>query len=98
MSPPDDGIRGQIEEAGRISFENSAPLSLQQLKDLFTCLNVQAPCKHDYSETLAFIQRESLDATKVLPWLQEYGGHCDCEVIYNVYDHFGDLVGHHLDV
>jgi hypothetical protein len=97
MTAMDDGIKGQIAEAERVAFENSAPLSLQQLKDLFTRLNVSAPCQHDYSGTVAFLTRETLDPAKVIPWLQEHGGHCDCEIIYNVYDHFGDLVGHHLD-
>ena len=34
MSRSDDGIKGQIAEAERIAFENSAPLSVQQLRDL----------------------------------------------------------------
>ncbi|MCB5196766.1 DUF2695 domain-containing protein [Deefgea salmonis] len=29
--------------------------------------------------------------------LQEHGGFCDCEVIYNVYDAVTDLVGWYLE-
>ena len=97
MPAQDGGVRGQIAEAERVAFETSAPMSLQQLKDLFSALNTKSTCHHDFSDTIVLIQREGLDAARVLPWLQEHGAHCDCEVIYNVYDHFGDLVGHHLD-
>lgn len=91
MSDHDDGIKGQIAEAERIAFENAAPLSLEQLKELFSELNRQTLCRHNYAGTLAFIQKEGLDPARVLSWLKEYGGHCDCEVIHNVYDHFCEL-------
>jgi hypothetical protein len=96
MSESDDGIKGQMAEAERIAFENSAPLSLQQLRDLFSYLDVRNQCGHTFSDTRSFAEQHRIDITRLVPWLQEHGAHCDCEVVYNVYDEFGELVGWHL--
>ena len=97
MNERDSGIRGQIAEAERIAFENELPMSMKQLKDLLSHLNAKEDCAHDYAATIDFLERNSLDRTKVLPWLEERGGHCDCEVVYNVYDAVGEQLGWHLD-
>ena len=96
MSASDDGIKGQIAEADRIVFENAAPLSLQQLRDLFSYLNSKTQCNHTFSDTRSFAEQHRVDAAQLLLWLNEHGAHCDCEVIYNVYDEFGEQVGWHL--
>lgn len=96
MPIDDDGIKGQIAEAERIAFENSAPLSLQQLKDLFSHLDSKSQCDHTFGDTRRFADQHQLDSRQLIPWLQEHGAHCDCEVVYNVYDEFGDLLGWHL--
>jgi hypothetical protein len=95
--PDDGGIKEQIAKAERIAFENSAPLSLQQLKDLFSYLNEKPQCDNTFKDTLSFVESHQLKSDRVIPWLREHGASCDCEVIYNVYDHFGELVGRHLD-
>lgn len=38
-----------------------------------------------------------MDPESIAPWLNYHGGFCDCEVVGNVYDDVGDLVGCHLD-
>lgn len=96
MPVEDDGIKGQIAEAERIAFENSAPLSRQQLKDLLSDLNSKGRCDHTFVDTRRFAAEHQLDASQLVPWLEEHGAHCDCEVVYNVYEEFGDLVGWHL--
>ncbi len=92
----DDGIKGQIEEAERIAFENSAPLSIQQLRDLFLRLNLASQCDHTFTEVRSFAEQHGLNVDQLSIWLQEHGASCDCEVVYNVYDKFGELVGWHL--
>lgn len=42
---------------------------------------------------IEFLKSRDIDSANVIPWLKEHGGFCDCEVIYNVYDDVGDLVG-----
>jgi hypothetical protein len=93
MSSHDDGIKGQIAEAERIAFENSAPLSLQQLRNLISRLSATGPCDHTFSDTRTFAQEHRLDIDRLVFWLERHGAHCDCEVVYNVYDEFRELLG-----
>jgi len=74
-------------------------MSIEDLKDLLSYLNREsAPeCDHTLKEAIDFIESRELDKNKIIPWLIDHGGHCDCEVIYNVYDDVGDIVGWHLD-
>ena len=77
----------------------SIPMNIEHLKDLLSFLNrEEAPeCDHTLKETLEFTEALGYESKKIIPWLIEYGGGCDCEVIYNVYDDVGDIVGWHLD-
>lgn len=34
--------------------------------------------------TKAFLENKKLNTEAILPWLEEYGGYCDCEVLANV--------------
>ena len=63
------------------------PLSLSQLGKLFDHLDAYLEiedCDHSAKITSAFLAKLQLDQNKVLPWLQEQGGHCDCEILANV--------------
>jgi hypothetical protein len=42
---------------------------------------------------LLSLKKRGLEVERIVPWLREYGGYCDCEVIYNVDDTFGEIVG-----
>jgi hypothetical protein len=96
MPNSDDGIKGQIAEAERIAFEISAPLSIQQLRNLLSRLNAASQCDHTFTGARSFAEQHCLDVDRLVFWLQEHGAHCDCEVIYNIYDEFGELMGWHL--
>jgi len=71
----------------------SIPLPHADLRALFDFLDREgAPkCDHTIRETIQFLQ--NVDSTLIVSWLREYGGYCDCEVIYNVEDKFGEIVG-----
>lgn len=77
----------------------SIPMKIGDLKDMLTYLNrVDAPpCNHKLTDTEAWLSTKGIQPSLVIPWLNENGGYCDCEVIYNVYDAVGDMVGWHLD-
>lgn len=77
----------------------SLPMSIENLKDLLSYLNREtAPaCNHTLKEAVEFLESRHLDKSKIIPWLNEHGGYCDCEVIFNVYDDVGDILGWHLD-
>lgn len=72
----------------------SIPISHDDLRDLFNHLDRGGvECDHTLRETIEFLQQRGLDVERVVDWLHEYGGFCDCEVIYNVDEKFGEIVG-----
>ncbi|MBN2579778.1 MAG: DUF2695 domain-containing protein [Pirellulales bacterium] len=73
---------------------DSIPMSHADLRDLFALLDREdaSPCDHTLRETIEFLEKRKLDVDKIVPWLQEHGGYCDCEVIYNVESEFGELI------
>jgi len=72
----------------------SIPMPHADLRALFDFLDDDAasPCDHTLGRTLDFLARRGLDPARVVPWLHQYGGGCDCEVIFNVEDKFGELI------
>src|SRR5690349_10843967 len=93
--PRKDELKKAWKEQERQKLIASIPMSHQDLRDLFDHLDRQdaPPCDHTLRETLDFLRQRGLDADRVVPWLEEHGGFCDCEVIYNVDDKFGEIVG-----
>jgi hypothetical protein len=92
-------LKAQVKVAEAQKLIESLPLDISTLKDLLSYLNKDPapPCNHTHRETIEFLESRNIDPATVIPWLQDHGGFCDCEVIYNVYDAVGDLVGWHLD-
>jgi hypothetical protein len=72
----------------------SIPMAQGDLRELFDHLDRPdaLPCDHTLRDTLQFLERKKLDVQKVVPWLREHGGYCDCEVLANVENEFGDLI------
>jgi len=71
------------------------PIPLDELRGLFECLDKPnpTPCTHTFLETTEFLKSRSLPVTKTLEWLGANGSGCDCEVIFNVSDEWGECVG-----
>lgn len=47
-------------------------------------------CDHTLDRTKEWAEGEGLDLERVLASLHEFGGHCDCEILFNVTpDKFG---------
>ena len=92
-------LKSQYKKNEQEKLRASIPLEIDQLKALLSHLNREdAPeCDHTLKETSEFLRSHHLDPDTIVPWLREHGGGCDCEVIYNVYDDVGDIVGWHLD-
>lgn len=68
------------------------PISKKNLKELFDYLNRPnpPPCDHTLKDTIKFLDEKGLDKATIIPWLNEYGGYCDCEVIFNVDEKWGE--------
>jgi hypothetical protein len=92
-------LKAQYKKSEQDKILASLPMSIDDLKDLLSYLNRDsAPeCDHSLKESVEFIESRNLDPELVVQWLQDHGGFCDCEVIYNVYDGVGNIVGWHLD-
>ena len=71
----------------------SIPISKMDLLSLFDYLHSTdcPPCDHTLRSTIAFLIESNLDPEKIVPWLEEHGGYCDCEV-FNVEDKFRDIL------
>ena len=69
------------------------PISRADLGELFDFLDDELgrePCDHSLSRTRSFLAARQLADVAILPWLGEYGGYCDCEVLANVEERWGD--------
>ncbi|MCE9529639.1 MAG: DUF2695 domain-containing protein [Planctomycetes bacterium] len=71
------------------------PISHDDLRALFEYLDRPnpSPCDHTHKECVEFLRGRQLPVGKTLGWLKANGGHCDCEVIFNVTDEWGEKVG-----
>ena len=69
------------------------PIPKQDLKELFDFLDREARyCDHTLKKTTKFLRAKGHPLEQVIPWLQEHGGYCDCEVMFNVFTKFGEIV------
>ncbi len=95
MNEDQKALKNAWKQAERKKLADSIPLPRADLKALFNHLDSRNPedCDHTMSETIAFLQSRGIDPEKIIPWLQDHGGYCDCEVILNVDDKFGKIVG-----
>lgn len=73
----------------------SIPMPHADLRDLFDLLDREnaPPCDHSLQETIQFLRQRNLDVDRIVSWLNSHGGYCDCEVIFNVEEKFGEMVG-----
>ncbi len=71
------------------------PMSHEELRSLFDLLDRKnsPACDHTLRETTGFLIHRGHDVERVVGWLHDHGGYCDCEVIFNVASTFGDILG-----
>lgn len=62
------------------------PITQHDLADLFDDLDkaLANGCNGSLNLTRQFLRDRNLPEATIIPWLAEYGGHCDCEVLANV--------------
>lgn len=86
-------LRKEAENSIRVEEEAHMPISRPQLSALFHDLDVALKdgCDHTLSFTVAYLRSHGLSETLIIPWLQKQGGYCDCEVLANVEERWGQL-------
>lgn len=87
-------IARELTLKARQDFENSLPTSRENFEALFDYLDEKLtdnPCDDTLKLSVAFLQSLKLDnIEEITKWLGEHGGYCDCEVLANVEEKFGD--------
>lgn len=71
------------------------PISFKELSELFDYLDKQLEiegCEHTAKMTKRFLESIKLNTEVILPWLEEYGGYCDCEILSNVEDFWEKII------
>ncbi|GAB3366918.1 DUF2695 domain-containing protein [Lysobacter rhizosphaerae] len=76
----------EIAQQQRAEAIASMPISQDQLAGLFDYLDsaLSAGCDHSLKLTRHFLQANGLPEATIVPWLGQYGGYCDCEILANV--------------
>jgi hypothetical protein len=85
-------IMADLKKKADHGFENSLPMSRENFKRLFDHLNTKLNdkgCDDSNGLTKAFLLQFNVEnADKVLVWLANHGGYCDCEILANVEEQF----------
>ena len=85
-------IMDDLQKKAEKEFENSLPMSRDSFKNLFDYLDKELNekgCDDTNSLTKTFLlQLDAQNVEKVLEWLVNYGGYCDCEILANGEEQF----------
>ncbi|MFN8358180.1 MAG: DUF2695 domain-containing protein [Spirosomataceae bacterium] len=85
-------ILNELREKQQHEFEQGLPISKDVFDNLFDVLDIHLEehgCDHTSKLTLQFLRDNEIeDIEKVLDWLEENGGFCDCEILANVEELF----------
>jgi len=85
-------LRRAAEQGTRNTEEARMPISRADLTRLFEHLEgaLVNGCDHTLRFTREFLASRQLPEATITPWLGEYGGFCDCEVLANVEERWGN--------
>jgi Protein of unknown function (DUF2695) len=70
-------------------FKDVMPISLTTANELLDFIDkkvAEIGCDHSHKQTEEFCRMNGLDSDAVVSWANENGGHCDCEVLFNLED------------
>ncbi|HVG46036.1 MAG TPA: DUF2695 domain-containing protein [Longimicrobium sp.] len=83
-------LKRNARQQERSRLEATMPLSQAALSGLFDYLDeaLAEGCDHTLRLTRAYLGARGLDEDRIIPWLEEHGGGCDCEVLANVEEEF----------
>jgi hypothetical protein len=85
-------IMDDLKKKADQEFESSLPMGRDNFKKLFDHLNTELNdkgCDDTNSLTKTFLLQSNVEnIDKVLEWLANQGGYCDCEILANVEQQF----------
>lgn len=83
-------LKRQWKQQEQARLEAGMPLSHEDLTALFDYLDeaLADGCDRTLRFTRSYLASRNLEEERIIPWLVERGGGCDCEVLANVEDQF----------
>jgi len=84
-------ILRQLKAKEKEHFQNSLPMDKELFQELFDYLDghLGDGCDHSLTMTIEFLKDKGIEnIDKVIEWLHNNGGYCDCEVVMNVEEKF----------
>jgi hypothetical protein len=92
--PRKDELKKAWREQERRKLLASLPMPHQALRELFAHLDGDggADCDPTLRVTTDFLLKRGFDVERILSWLREHGGYCDCEVLANVEDELSEIL------
>lgn len=84
----------QFKNDEKNEFEKSLPFSAEIFEELFDYIDTTLEshgCDHTLKYTKKFLENNNLPLKKIIEWLEENGGYCDCEVLANIEDKILDI-------
>jgi len=89
-------VRDELKMRERADAAAKLPMSKSELKQLFDCVDTElqgAGCDDTLKHSISFLEQQGMARDKVVAWLKEEGGYCDCEVIANVEERWREIIG-----
>jgi hypothetical protein len=79
-------IRDSLRASEIERIRHGLPLEPVQMRSLFQFVEEkldESDCDHTLRHTLNFLEKLHISSEPVVTWLQNAGGYCDCEVLFN---------------
>lgn len=87
-------LKAELKRKEKENFLNTLPMSTDRFTELFNYLDEQLQqegCDDTLSLTESYLGEQDIEHERVVSWLRENGGYCDCEVLANVEEKFEQL-------
>lgn len=82
-------LKNQYQQNEKEKINSSLPISLGKLEELFIYLDKvlsNTECDNTLKITSSFLESHNLVNEKVIKWMLDHGGYCDCEILMNIKD------------
>lgn len=75
-------------ERAHLPLDNPA---MQRLFDYVDEKLLETACDHTLTHTRVFLTEVGVPSEKVIAWLEEHHGYCDCEVLFNAEEKWEEI-------
>src|SRR4051812_49450809 len=92
--PRKDELKREWRQQERQRLITSIPMHRQALRDLFDHLDGEGTedCDHTLRVTTEVLRQRGLDVERIILWLHEHGGCCECAALRHVEGAVSDVI------